>query len=64
MKDFILTETGKVLPTNGGKVIIENGYVYMMNFSTLKMLKEKVIIESDSSAELELKARELNLKGE
>ena len=64
MKNFVLTEKGNVLNTNGGKSIIENGYVYMMNFSTLKMTKEKVIAESDSSDELELKAMELNLKGE
>lgn len=51
MKDFILTETGKVIPTNGGKIIIEDGYVYMMDFPTSKMFKEKVIAESDDPEE-------------
>lgn len=51
MKDYILTETGKVIPTNGGKVIIEDGYVYMMSLSTSKMTKEKIIAESDDPEE-------------
>ena len=60
MKNYILTEKGKILFINSRKIIVEEGYVYLMDFSTTKMSKEKIIAESDDPEELKLKANKVN----